>query len=182
MPTQPPTQIKERERKSSPEEVERDFVAEGKEDAQQLDSADIGRALMRYQLIQHVKMATAIAPAKGDLWPILKGESSAKKTTDESNVATTVQKRFSASCAKSSGDPSLVRKTTTSTKENKQDVPNKTPICWKSVTRPTSMSVNKRRMRLGLMVASLPGARLVAPRRRLRGRSAGSACCGPSFE
>ena len=41
-----------------------------------------------------------MAPANGDLWPIRKGESSAKKTTDDSNVATTVQKRFSASCAK----------------------------------------------------------------------------------
>ena len=48
-----------------------------------------------------------------------------------------------------------MRKTTTKTSENKQDVPNKTPICWNNVTNPTNMSVRKRRMRLGLMVASL---------------------------
>jgi len=101
-----------------------------------------------------------MAPIRGDLWPIRSGESSAKKTTDESNVATTVQKRFSASWAKSKGEPSLVRNTTTSTRENKQDVPNNTPICWNKVTNPTNINVRRRRMRLGLMVASSLVARL----------------------
>ena len=34
--------------------------------------------------------------------------------------------------------------TTTKTSENKQDVPNNTPICWNNVTKPTSMSVRRR--------------------------------------
>ena len=140
------------------------------------------RSQRSYQLIQHVKMATLMAPASGDLWPILKGESSAKKTTEESNVATTVQKRFSASCAKSSGEPSLVRKTTTKTSENKQDVPNNTPICWNNVTNPTNMSVRRRRMRLGLMVASSLVTRLWRRGAAAAGRSAGGAGLGARSE
>jgi len=64
-------------------------------------------------------------------------------------VATTVQNRFSASCANNRGEPSLVRKTTTNINEKRQLVPNRMPICWKSVTRPTSIKVKRKKIRRG---------------------------------